>query len=314
MKTQKHPSNILKSSAYEAVLDAFQNWLTTLGYAKFTAYNLPKMIKGYLLFLEGQGKTELKNIDHNSISDYYYNHLHSRKSYRQAGGLSNVHLNKNLQALYRFCEFLRKSGRLVILDLDISYEKVESKTITILSKTEIQELIHQANNHIGDMENEVYGLRDKAIIGAFYSLGLRRNEAYHLDVSDFDFVKSTVLVRQGKNYKHRHIPFTKKTKDYFLSYLYDGRPRLIGKSNSQAFFISRNQRRMEAQSMALRLQTLKERSNLESLKDKRITPHILRHSLATHLLHAGMALDNIALILGHSSLESTQLYTHLTKE
>jgi integrase/recombinase XerD len=97
-------------------------------------------------------------------------------------------------------------------------------------------------------------------------------------------------------------------------WVYDYRPQIVGTKNEGAFFISQRGKRMDTQSMALRLKMLQERSDDIALKEKNVRLHVLRHSIATHLLQNGMSLEKIGRFLGHSSLESTQVYTHLVHD
>lgn len=161
---------------------------------------------------------------------------------------------------------------------------------------------------------EAYAMRDRAILTIFYGCGLRRNEGYHLDLSDIDFDREILQVRKGKNYKERFVPFNKTSSKYLQDYVYDGRPILVKDSQENALFISQRGGRMQSQSIALRLKILQQRSDNLELQEKNVRLHVLRHSIATHLLQNGMSLENIARFLGHTSLESTQVYTHLIEE
>jgi integrase/recombinase XerD len=147
----------------------------------------------------------------------------------------------------------------------------------------------------------------------FYGCGLRRNEGYHLDLSDINFDRQIVHVRKGKAYKERFVPFNKTNSQYLQDYIYDSRPKLVKDGKQNALFISQRGIRMQAQSMALRLKILQQRSDNLELQEKDVRLHVLRHSIATHLLQNGMPLEKISRFLGHSSLESTQVYTHLVE-
>ena len=102
--------------------------------------------------------------------------------------------------------------------------------------------------------------------------------------------------------------------DYLQEYIYDSRPKLVKDGKQNALFISQRGVRMQSQSMALRLKILQQRSENIELQEKDVRLHVLRHSIATHLLQNGMSLEKIGRFLGHSSLESTQVYTHLIEQ
>jgi integrase/recombinase XerD len=120
-----------------------------------------------------------------------------------------------------------------------------------------------------------------------------------------------VHVRKGKNYKERFVPLSKAPLKYLQGYVYDHRPELLQGSKAEALFVSFCGKRMHGQTLILRLKYLQHQSEDADLIEKEIGLHTLRHSIATHLLQAGMKLEYIARFLGHSSLESTQIYTHL---
>ena len=107
------------------------------------------------------------------------------------------------------------------------------------------------------------------------------------------------------------MPISKSGIRHIENYLYDARPYLIKKNKEEIFFISERGTKMTGQMMYLRLLQLVTRTENSTLQEKKIGLHTLRHSIATHLLGNGMPLEKIKDFLGHSSLESTQLYTHL---
>jgi integrase/recombinase XerD len=149
----------------------------------------------------------------------------------------------------------------------------------------------------------------------FYGCGIRRSEGVHLDVGDINFDRSLLHVRKGKNNRERFVPISKANRKYLQDYVYDHRPELIRGSKVEALFVSyQHIRRMQGQSLAIRLKVLQYQSEDTELMEKEIGLHTLRHSIATHLLQAGMKLESISKFLGHSSLESTQIYTHLSGE
>jgi integrase/recombinase XerD len=155
--------------------------------------------------------------------------------------------------------------------------------------------------------------RDRAMLAIFYGCGLRRNEGVSLDVGDIDFNKSVLHVRKGKNYKERLVPISKTNLKYLTEYVYDHRRELTLGGKQEALFISyKLGRRMHGQSLNLRLKRLQYYSEDVELNEKEIGLHTLRHSIATHLLQAGMKLESISRFLGHSSLDSTQIYVHLS--
>jgi integrase/recombinase XerD len=309
----------IKSQQFIYVESSFKEWLDVLGYSSHTLLTLPVHVRELLHSLEQQGITTLQQIQVSHIQQHYQN-LKIRTNFLTGGGLSNGSLNKHLQAIYKFAEYLRQSGRMKLPSLNIDWEAEDSEEITVLTPDEIKLLYKATYGYNGGNELEPFNARDRAMLTIYYGCGLRRSEGYWLDVSDINLDKQILHVRKGKAYKERWVPFNKANAKYIEEYLYDWRPQLLkapsiggGLGEAEAFFISQRGRRMETQSMSLRLRLLQQRTDDATLQSKGVRLHVLRHSIATHLLQNGMPLEKIGRFLGHSSLESTQVYTHLVE-
>ena len=304
---------ILKNESFQYIEKSFREWLDILGYAESTVYNLPNHIRELFYFLEQNNINHITELDNYIIKEHYQN-LKLRSNDRKGGGLSNGSLNKHLQALYKFTDYLRQSGRLVLPTLNIDWETDDTHEIETLTQAEIQLLYKATYGYNENNKLEPFNARDRAMLTVFYGCGLRRNEGYHLDLSDIDFDRRILHVRKGKANKERLVPFNKTNSQYLQEYIYDSRPQIVFDKRNNAFFISQKGNRMNAQSMAIRLKLLQQRTDDLQLQEKNVRLHVLRHSIATHLLQNGMPLEKISKFLGHNSLESTQVYTHLIQE
>lgn len=309
----------LKNPSFRYVEQSFKEWLDVLGYAPVSVYNMPLHVRELLHSLEGQGINNIKDVDIKHIHKHYRT-LKERSNQRRGGGLSNNHLNKHIQALRKFTDYLRQIGRLTLPELQIKNEEADPKDIHVLTEEEIQ-LLFKATYKATSSERPHYCLsaaqaeaiqvRDRALLAIFYGCGLRRSEAVSLDVGDINFDRALLHVRKGKNYKERLVPISKMSLKYLQDYVYDYRSEILQGCKSEALFISMKLKRMQGQTMMIRLKNLQAQTENADLIEKEIGLHTLRHSIATHLLQAGMKMESIARLLGHSSLESTQIYTHL---
>lgn len=300
----------LKNESFRYVEKSFREWLDILGYAPSTVYQLPNYIHEFFHYLESNNIQHLQQIE-NKHFKAHFEHLKSRVNTRRGGGLSNAYLNKYLQAYHKFGDYLRQSGRMVLPTLNIRWEHKQTQEIETISQTEIQELYKATEGFNEGTILEPFNARDRAMLTVFYACGLRRNEGYHLDLSDINFDRQILHVRKGKNYKERLVPFNKTSSKYLQEWIYDWRPQVVKSQKESAVFISQRGKRMDSQSLALRLKILQQRTDNLELQSKNVRLHVLRHSIATHLLQNGMSLEKISQFLGHSSLESTQVYTHL---
>ena len=308
----------ITSPHYRYIIQSFGEWLDVLGYAATTVYGMPHYVQEFLHYLEQNGKTQINQIENKYIKEYY-RELKTRSNTRQGGGLSNSYLNKHLQALQKFSDYLRQSGRLQLPKLYLPQEEEDHEVKHVLTQEEIQQLyratdVHPQAQNLAPWMYEALALRDKAMLTIVYGCGLRRNEAVHLDISDVHADKNYIYVRKGKNYKERIVPINTTGLAHLQNYLYESRPRFLKNEKEEAFFISQRGRRIHGQSMLLRVKLLVLKVDNAELQQKEIGLHTLRHSIATHLLQNGMKLEAIAKFLGHSSLESTQIYTHLVEQ
>lgn len=311
----------LQNPSFRFLEQSFREWLDIQGFADTTVYNLPNHVRELLHYLEGQGIHHIRELEIKHINGHYEK-LKERTHQRRSGGLSSGHLNKHIQALRKFTEYLRKVGRIQLPALKLDNEE-ENHRITFLTEEDIK-LLFEASYQTGERKPNVSDevllaiqARDRAMLAVYYGCGLRRNEGVHLNLSDINFDKSILHVRKGKNYKERLVPISKTSLKYLSEYIYDYRPQLsksppAGRTGSiDALFLSQRGFRMQGQSLFIRLKLLQQRTGNLTLLEKEIGLHTLRHSIATHLLAAGMKLESISRFLGHGSLESTQIYTHL---
>lgn len=311
----------ITSQAFRYIEQSFGQWLDIVGYCDQSVYGMPLYVRGLLHYMERKGKTQLKDITPQIVKEYYYTHLKNRPKERGEGALSNTHLNKHVQAFNKFFDYLRQSGKMILPPLAIAMEENDSDTPAVLTESEIKQLFAACDQHLQGTHHRkpdwfypALALRDKAMLAIYYGCGLRRNEGVHIELNDIFFEKQILHVRKGKNCKERFVPVSKSAVKHLENYLFDARPLLLKNQKQESFFINERGKPMGAQMMYVRLQTLLLRTENPQLQQKEPGLHTLRHSIATHLLANGMKLEKIKEFLGHSSLESTQIYTHLIEK
>ncbi len=304
----------LKNQSFQYVEKSFKEWLEISGYNPTTIYSLPLHIREMLYYMEQQGKTHLKQIKNTHIKNYYKDYLYSRGNQRKGGALSASYLNKHQQALKLFIKYLNQVARLNMPNIRFETENTDHHQIDVLSITDIKLLLQTANQVPEHEHLQKLRERDKAIITLFYSCGLRRTEGVSLNLEDINFDKAYIRVVKGKNNKERLVPLNRTNLLILQDYVYNSRPLFPNRKINNALLLSLKGNRMNGQSILLRVKLLQLRTDNIELQSKNIGLHTLRHSIATHLLQNGMTLESISKFLGHSSLESTQIYTHLVKQ
>jgi len=129
----------LNNPSFRYLEQSFKEWLDILGYAPISVYNMPLQVRELLYYLEGQNINNIKELEIKHIRDHY-DKLKERSNARRGGGLSNDYLNKHIQALRKFTDYLRQVGRLTLPELQIKNEEAEPKSIPVLTEEEVQQL------------------------------------------------------------------------------------------------------------------------------------------------------------------------------
>ena len=303
---QKSVNREIRSKQYIFLAENFKQCMETLGYNPHTVKLCYWNTGEFFAFLEQNQTNYLKDFKNSQIT-YYLEYLQHRPSCNKGGSLKAGTINKHITTLRLLSKYLQLTAKANII---IKPELLKTKeTATYLSKSEIQALYKVA----GD-ETNLYNQRDTAMLGIFYGCGLRASEGVALNTSDLLFERNLLYVRKGKGYRERYVPISKQVKADLQEYIYNQRNELLNKNKSEALLLGRHGKRWGAHGMYTRLQWLKNQTGDEKLKKKSFGLHILRHSIATHLLQSGMKLETISQFLGHKSLETTQKYTHLLKD
>ncbi|HDH97028.1 MAG TPA: site-specific tyrosine recombinase XerD [Proteobacteria bacterium] len=149
------------------------------------------------------------------------------------------------------------------------------------------------------------GLRDRAIMELLYAAGLRVSELVSLELNQIDLDQNMVRIK-GKGQKERIVPFGEVSKMWILKYLNHARPKLAGRGHSAALFLSRNGKPLTRQMVWRMINAYAAKAGLSN-----VHPHLIRHSFATHLLEGGADLRSVQTMLGHASISTTEIYTHL---
>jgi integrase/recombinase XerC len=215
-------------------------------------------------------------------------------------GIGNTSVNRKISSLKAYYKFLLKTKQIEISPL------LKHKALKAPKKLQIpfsENELDTALNHIQYPEG-FEGMRDKLIIDLFYATGMRRTELIHLKISNIDLSNQTLKVI-GKRNKERILPVLPIISQEFEAYLSE-RSRLHVIKDADIFFLSLKGVKLN-DSFVYRL--INGYFSTVSAKVKK-SPHILRHTFATHLLNNGADLNSVKELLGHSSLASTQIYTH----
>ena len=184
----------------------------------------------------------------------------------------------------------------------IQSPKIEKRVPSVLTSEEVELLLEQPK------DIDLKGTRDKAMLEVAYATGMKVTEIIDLNIEDVDFENNIINCKNGK--KTRVIPIGSLAEKALKEYVEDARPILIKSDNDKALFVNMNGQRLTRQGFWKIVKYYKEKAHI----DKEITPHVLRHSFATHLLQNGADLKAIQTMLGHSDISSTQVYMQFQDE
>lgn len=291
-------SHTLHNIAFTALHEAFRKRKIDEGKSHSHIESVTNLSKEFLSFLEDKNIHDIQYVDQVIIDEYFY-YLKHRNNQRRNGGLSNAYLEKHREAVLRFMEFVLgvDVGQTPFFILKFEKERIPKD---ILTEEEVTVLFQQTDHSMD-------GIRNRAILSLLYGCGLRKGELHHLNIQDLDMSKGVLRIQQSKTSVQRDIPMTSQVQKNIEEYLYGVRELLLPEHHiEEAFLLSNEGKRLSLNGIQYKVKIIGELSGI----NKPITPHRLRHAIATHLL-GDFSIEEIALFLGHKSIDSSQIYTNI---
>ena len=264
-------------------------WLST-GASKNTLAAYRSDLKIFNKWLAGKSFI-LINSKH--IQDYF--------SDRQKNNIGSSTQARILTCLHSFYQYLL-ANQLIKKDPteQLSHPKLEKKLPVFLNIQEVEKLLEAPSS------SSLFGQRDRAMLELLYSCGLRVSELINLSYHNINLKEEFIRIH-GKGNKERVLPMGEIAIDYLMKYETNARPVLLKNGQSDSYFLSNRGSAMSRQNF---FYIIKAYANQVGI-DKPLSPHSLRHAFATHLVQKGADLRSVQLMLGHSDISSTQLYTHI---
>lgn len=229
--------------------------------------------------------------------------IKSYLEYLQEVGKKASTVSRNLASTRSFYQYLVRT-KVVLQDPTngIQAPKIEKRVPSILTAKEVELLLEQPQ------DVDLKGIRDKAMLEFAYATGMRVTEIISLNIQDVNLKESYVICKTGS--RQRNIPLGTLSMKALKEYIEDARPYMIKDESVEALFVNVNGKRLTRQGFWKIVKYYKEQAHIT----KEITPHVLRHSFATHLLQNGADLKAIQTMLGHSDISSTQVYMQFQDE
>jgi integrase/recombinase XerD len=263
------------------------------GLAKNTVEAYGRDLARFADFLAGQGV--------GSWRDLTALHVRSFISLLRKSGLSSRSITRHIVTLRRFHRFLEDEGIASDHSLPVFHLPHNSiKLPEFLSADDVKLLLNQPDS------SKVLGMRDQAMLELLYATGLRVSELVSLKTQQVDF-QGGFLTVMGKGSKMRAVPFGKWAREKLLCYTREIRPRLLKRRASPFLFVNRSGAALTRQGFWKLIRRYARAADIE----RKVTPHSIRHSFATHLLEGGADLRSVQTMLGHADIATTQIYTHV---
>ena len=279
------------------MLDQFLHYLTVeKGLSKKTLEAYSHDLNRWMGYLESKGIQDVLRVSPLDVKAFLMGLRHH--------GLSHRSLVRNLVAIRTFFRFLTEEGKLNVNPVEeLESPQLSRKLPEILSLKEVERLLEQP-----DLKTPL-GIRDRAMLEMLYATGMRVSELVHLPLNQINLEGGYVLL-YGKGSKERVVPLGKESIQWVTLYLDTVRGHLARERETPFLFVNRSGRGMSRQRFWRSIKVYGQKAAIR----KRVTPHLLRHSFASHLLERGADLRSVQMMLGHADISTTQIYTHVTGE
>ena len=282
------PKDIKKDHLIESFLDSLY---IEKGLSQNTVQSYKNDISSFAAWVEKYSDISLAKTTKSNINQYI---AHLFKS-----GLKSSSVNRKISTIKSFFIFLLKKKHILLSPVeDIDMVRQEKYLPVSMSETEVELLLKSPSL------DSFIGRRDRAMIEMLYATGMRISELINLKITDVDCNRLVAKV-MGKGSKERLIPYGEIAADHLNIYLQDRKD-----INSNEIFLSNRGKKITRGAFWNRIKLYLRKENLK----ESISPHTLRHAFATHLLNRGADLRSVQILLGHSDLSTTQIYTHIAKK
>jgi len=291
---------------FESYLTGYLQFLAVKNYAQGTIDWHKSYLKQCFTYLEERGTNDPKAVTREQIEAYRV-YLKTEHRTKRGRALAGSTYESHIAAITDFFHWLEQTKQILMTPvvkpdrhkkpkpLKLPEVMTEAETVKVLEASPI---------------NTPHGLRDRAILEVLYSTGIRRSELINLNLEDVFIDRGELAIKQGKGKKDRIVPVGEVALLFLTAYLKLIRPWLAQSPEENAVFLTINGNRMSHGALKVMIGRAVQKSGVA----RRVTPHIFRHSMATHLLRNGADIRHIQALLGHATLLSTQVYTHLTIE
>ena len=287
---------MFKNNVFEKQGQVFLSYLENQkGYSSHTILNYRNDLETFFVFLKREGISSFEEVDYRVIRNYL--HFLEEKKF------AKTTVSRHISSLRSFYKYLVKE-KVVIKNpmVFISNPKLDKKLPKFLYEREVEKLLSMPKL------NHPKGIREALLLEFLYATGVRVSELCNVKIKDISFSDKSILIL-GKGEKERYVYFGSKLETLLKLYVKEARPFFEREKNDYLFLNDSG-----GQLHDRRVRTILDNLLKKSCADFHISPHMLRHSFATHMLNNGADLKTVQELLGHTDLSTTQIYTHISNE
>ena len=290
---------------YTVLLENYHKHTGIVGYSENGRKVKYADIAEFLVWLEKEGITGINNVQPHHVKGHY-EYLKNRPHKKREGVLSLKTVAHHMHNIRVFFSWLQESGAIItnpVSTLTFNRPPSERKPRTVLSIQEIKELYKASET-----------LQEKAILSLAYGCGLRSMELTAVNVNDIKFNDGILIIPKGKGNKRRAVPTNRRIEQDLKNYIDNERYLYLKDEDEKAFLLNIKGDRMQKYTIRKILGRIIRRTGNQSIINKQISIHNLRHSIATHLLEQGLPAEQVRDFLGHTHLETTEIYTRVNQK
>lgn len=278
-------------------LDNFLEYLEyQKNYSKYTLINYQKDIETFYIFLKENKINNIKKVDYKILRNYL-EYLYNKK-------YTSSSINRHVSSIKTYFKYLEREN--IIKNnpsILLNTVKKEKKLPKVINSNDIETILL-----LPDISTPL-GMRDSAILEMFYSTGIRVSELVKIKLNDVELSENRIKI-EGKGNKERYVLYGNILKEKMLKYVKEGRKELLQEKQNKYLFLNKNGEKLTERGVRVIIDNI-----LKKAGEKiHISPHMLRHTFATHMLNEGADLKIVQELLGHENLSTTQIYTHVSNE
>lgn len=278
-------------------LDNFLEYLEyQKNYSKYTLINYQKDIETFYIFLKENKINNIKKVDYKILRNYL-EYLYNKK-------YTSSSINRHVSSIKTYFKYLEREN--IIKNnpsILLNTVKKEKKLPKVINSNDIETILL-----LPDISTPL-GMRDSAILEMFYSTGIRVSELVKIKLNDVELSENRIKI-EGKGNKERYVLYGNILKEKMLKYVKEGRKELLQEKQNKYLFLNKNGEKLTERGIRVIIDNI-----LKKAGEKiHISPHMLRHTFATHMLNEGADLKIVQELLGHENLSTTQIYTHVSNE